>query len=60
MRKEVGQGLGLLAVAAICGLLALTASDDSQVGAVAGGAALLFALGGLVLVAVGLLRRQDA
>lgn len=50
MRKEVGQGVGLVVVAVLLALL--WAVTDTQF---LGAAALLFALGGLGLVAYGLL-----
>lgn len=58
MRTEVRQGLGLLAIAAICLLIALAMGASEGAGPVVRGAAILFAIGGLVLVAIGLLRRE--
>lgn len=51
MRKEVSQGLGLVVLAALLALL-WAAADVRLLGA----AAFLTAIGGLVLLAVGLLR----
>lgn len=56
MTKELRQGLGLLVVAAAIGLLWIAVGGDVPV---IGGAALLFALGGLFVVAVGLFRGDD-
>lgn len=55
MTKEVRQGLGLLAVALICLLLGL-AAGGADAARILNPAALLFGIGGLVLVAVGLFR----
>lgn len=56
MTKEVRQGLGLVCIGLIC--LVLSTASDGQAGVVVRAAALLFTLGGLALVAAGLLRRQ--
>lgn len=56
MTKEVRQGLGLVCVGLIC--LLLSTATDGQSAVVVRATALLFTLGGLALVAVGLLRRQ--
>lgn len=56
MNKEVRQGLALLVIAAAFGLIAV-ATRGEDVGQVVGLGGFLFALGGLALVAVGLLRR---
>lgn len=54
MRKEVSQGLGLVAIAALFALLWVV-TGARFVGSVA----LLVAVGGLVLLAIGLLRPAD-
>lgn len=57
MDKEVRQGLGLLAVASVFGLLLLiTGTETGTIGSVVRVAAILFGLVGLAFVAVGLLR----
>lgn len=55
MTKEVRQGLGLVCVALIALLVSLAASED--IGRFLRGAALLFGVGGLIIIAVGLFRR---
>lgn len=55
MTKEVRQGAALLCIALICLMFAATGNAD--VARIAGPAAMLFGIGGLALVAVGLLRR---
>lgn len=52
MRKEVSQGLGLLAVAAVCLLVSAVAGGAREVALLG---AFLFGLGGLALLAYGLL-----
>ena len=52
MRKELRQGLGLLAVAAICLLIGAVGGDARDVALLG---AFLFGLGGLLLVAFGLI-----
>lgn len=54
MAKEVRQGGALLCIGLICLLLSAAGGD---VGRIAAPAAMLFGIGGLALVAVGLLRR---
>lgn len=56
MTTEVRQGLGLVCVAVICALVSLAGTGD-VFPRLAYGAAILFGIGGLALVAVGLLRR---
>lgn len=56
MRKEVSQGFGLLAIAAVCGLIGAVTGEEGQVALLG---AFLFGIGGLVLVAYGLLRGQN-
>lgn len=54
MRKEVSQGLGLVVVALL--LAVVWAVSEARI---LGAAALLVALGGLVVLAIGLLRPAD-
>ena len=56
MTKEVRQGAALVCIALICLVFAAGGNDD--VLRIAGPAAMLFGIGGLALVAVGLLRRD--
>lgn len=56
MTKELQQGLGLVCIGLIC-LLVSTAAEG-QPAVVIRAAALLFGVGGLALLAFGLLRRQ--
>lgn len=54
MSDNTRKGLGLLAVAAALWIVSL--GGDNQFMKVVSGAAVLFALGGLLVVAIGLLR----
>lgn len=54
MTKEVRQGAALICVGLICLVLSVAGGDVARITAPA---AMLFGIGGLALVAVGLLRR---
>lgn len=55
MTKEIRQGLGLLCVAAVCALVGIPATGDVE--RIANPAAVLFGIGGLLVLAVSLFRR---
>lgn len=56
MTKEVRQGAALICAALICLLLSLATSGQGEI--VLRATAVLFGIGGLALVTVGLLREQ--